>query len=114
MDVSELWALTEGHLMPLSEKEAIFRALVGFPHAEAICGADAEDLADALDAACNALHDDLNGLPRATLDLVLEQIAPTKAAATRTYADAALIVSARPAPWRARFLIDLRHRGGNG
>ena len=107
LDVSELWALAEGHPTPLSDAEDIFCALISFPDGEAIDGARFEDLSGALDAACKALRDDDHILPRAMLDLVLEQVAPTNAAATRTYADAARIVSARPAPWHARFVAVL-------
>ena len=104
LDVSELWALAEGHPTPLSDAEDIFCALISFPDGEAIDGARFEDLSGALDAACKALRNDNHSLPRAALDLVLEQIAPTNAAATRSYGDAARIVSARPEPWYARFL----------
>jgi hypothetical protein len=100
--------------MPVSDIEAIFCALISFPDGEAIVGADFGDLTESLDAACKALRDDNNSLPRATLDLMLEQIAPTNAAATRTFADAARIVSARPAPWHARFLAVLGDEAGGG
>ena len=78
--------------------------LITFPDGEVIDGAEFSDLTGALDAACKALRNDNHSLPRAALDLVLEQIAPTNAAATRSYGDAARIVSARPEPWYARFL----------
>ena len=107
MDVSELWAVTEGHPMPLSDKEAVFRALIHFRKAEEIDGAAPEDLTEALDAVCKALEHDENLLPDGMFEFILDGATRRAVDGPGTYGDGVRLVRRDTTRWHTQFLAVL-------
>jgi hypothetical protein len=100
IDVDQLRALIRFDQMPLEDIEQIFRALVGYPGAEAIRNATRADLTGALDAACEALIGDQNIVPAATVECVADIRAVN--ATPSTYDAVSGVIRDDPLPWHAR------------
>ena len=70
MDLSELKSLIEYDQMPLSDIEAIFRLLIGYPDEGTVTNPTRADLTNALRRACESLVGDTEPMPQKTSEII--------------------------------------------
>ena len=70
MDVSELKSLVEYDQMPLSDIEAIFQLLIGYPDEGIVTNPTRADLTNALRRACESLVGDTEPMPQKTSEII--------------------------------------------